>query len=166
MKKEYIYIIGAAIVAALIFFKRKPIEKAISNMTRGYRNNNFGNIRLTFDKNGKKTFWTGEIEGTDTAFKTFKTAGYGYRAIFVLLDSYLKKGRNTIEKIISVYAPSNENNTLNYINTVSKLTNLQPDEAVTINDFPKIVAAISKVENGKQPVQEHINEGLKLYKNV
>lgn len=166
MKKEYYYVIAGVLLLLLLFKERKPITKAISNMTRGYRNNNFGNIVKTFDKNGKQTFWTGEILGKDERFKTFKSPAYGYRAIFVLLDSYLKKGRNTIEKIISVYAPSNENNTKSYINAVSNKTNLQPDEAVTLNDFPKIVAAISEVENGIKPNLEHLKEGLNLFKNV
>ena len=122
MKKEYIIYIGAAIFAALLFYKRKEITKSIKGMTRGYRNNNFGNIVKTFAK-GIQTFWTGEIKGSDERFKTFKDAAHGYRAIFVLLDSYLNKGRNTIEKIISVYAPSNENNTNGYINRVSKINN-------------------------------------------
>ena len=134
-------------------------------MTRGYRNNNFGNIVKTFSK-GIQTFWTGEIKGNDERFKTFKDAAHGYRAIFVLLDSYLNKGRNTIEKIISVYAPSNENNTNGYINRVSKLTNLQADEALTKNEFYKIVLAISEVENGIKPNEKDVQQGFKLYQTT
>ena len=164
MKKEYIYIIGGLILALLLFYK-KPIKEGFKNMTRGYRNNNFGNIVKTFSK-GVQTFWTGEIKGNDERFKTFKDADHGYRAIFVLLDSYLKKGRNTIEKIISVYAPSNENNTKGYIDRVSKLTNLQSDEALTKNDFYKIVLAISEVENGIKPNEKDVQNGFKLYQTI
>lgn len=160
MKKEIFYIIGGFLLILLL------LKKPIQNMTRGYRNNNFGNIRLTFDKNGKKTFWTGEINGSDKSFKTFENPAFGYRAIFVLLRGYMKKGRNTIEEIIKAYAPSNENNTLAYIEAVSKSTNLQPDEAISENDFIKIVKAISKVENGLPPNEDHIKKGYELFKNV
>jgi hypothetical protein len=161
MKKEYYYII-AGVLILLLFYKRKKI---MTEITRGYRNNNFGNIVKTFSK-GLQTFWEGEITGTDSRFKTFKNPAFGYRAIFVLLYSYLKKGRNTIEKIISVYAPSNENNTNGYINRVSKLTNLQPDEALTESEFFKIVAAISEVENGIKPDTNDIKQGFDLYKKI
>ena len=163
MKKEYYFLIGGLIL--LIYLFKKPISKSIKYMTRGYKNNNFGNIVKTFSK-GIQTFWEGEIIGNDERFKTFKNPAFGYRAIFVLLDSYLSKGRNTIEKIISVYAPSNENNTKGYINTVSKITNLQSDEAITKNDFIKIVKAISFVENGIKPNESDVLEGFKLYNNV
>jgi hypothetical protein len=162
MKKEYWYIIAGLIVLALLY---KPVKKTVKYMTRGYKNNNFGNIVKTFDSKGKQTFWTGETTGTDTRFKTFKSPAYGYRAIFVLLDSYVKKGFDTIEEIISKYAPSNENNTNGYIESVSKLTNLQPDEAVTKNDYIKIAAAISQVENGIKPNTQHLTEGFNLFKN-
>jgi hypothetical protein len=163
MKKEYYFLMGGIIL--LIYLFKKPIAKGLNIMTRGYKNNNFGNIVKTF-KNGVQTFWEGEIKGEDERFKTFKNPAFGYRAIFVLLDSYFEKGRNTIEKIISVYAPSNENNTKSYINSVSKITNLQQDEALTKNDFIKIVKAISFVENGIKPNESDILEGFKLYNNV
>ena len=149
------------IIVLVLFLLRKPINKA---MTRGYRNNNFGNIRKTYDTKGNQTFWKGEIKGTDTAFKTFATPSDGYRALFALLIEYNRKGFNTIRKIISRYAPSNENDTMSYINHVSKKTGKEPDDLIVTSDselLKKLVAAISLQENGIEPDPNDISEGLK-----
>lgn len=161
-----IFAILFVVLAMVVIFKRtKETVKQISNMTRGYRNNNFGNIRITKDKNGKQTFWKGEIVGTDKAFKTFKDAAYGYRAIFALLKEYISKGYNTIEKIISRYAPSSENNTNAYVNTVVKRSGVQKDAKIAGSDLvtlTKIVSAISYVENGIPANEVDIDNGKKL----
>ena len=144
---------------------RKKID-VVTGVTRGYRNNNPGNIRLTFDGSGKKTYWTGEIDGSDTAFKKFKNIGYGYRAIFVILNSYITKGYNTIEKIIGRYAPSNENNTNNYIATIEKYTGKNKAAIISINDIntlQNIVTGISYQENGLEPAKENIINGYELW---
>jgi hypothetical protein len=158
MKKDWIIIsILAGIVFVLIAF-RKPIKKF---MTRGYKNKNPGNIRLT-----SGIPWKGEIKGTDKDFKTFKSMGYGYRAILVTLNSYFKKGFNTIEKIISRYAPGSENNTQAYINTVVNQSGIAKDTVLDFNDklkIRKIIEAISYVENGIKANPLEIDEGFKLY---
>jgi len=168
MKNTLLYIsIGA--VALWLFWKvnKKPIQqtvKAITAMTRGYRNNNPGNIRLTY-RDGKKYYWKGEIDGTDTSFKTFKNIAYGYRAIFALLKEYIGKGYNTIEKIISRYAPSSENNTNAYVTTVTKRVGITKDTKIGASDLvtlTKLVSAISFVENGLPANEVDIEEGKKL----
>lgn len=156
MKKEIliILILLAIIVSAVLF--RKPIKKS---MTRGYRNNNPGNIRLT------STMWQGEIKGDDKAFKKFRSMDYGYRAIFVLLNTYYKNGFNTIRKIITRYAPSNENKTDAYISTVSRRSGIDPDKQLSLADkdsYIKIVEAISYVENGIVPDMKEIYSGYSL----
>ena len=131
-------------------------------MTRGYKNNNPGNIRLTPDT------WQGEIKGDDKDFKKFKSMSYGYRALFILLRTYIQnRGYNTIRKIISVYAPTNENDTQSYISSVSRRTGIDPDEELDINnslDIKNIVAAISYHENGIAPDLQQIDDGYKLFK--
>jgi hypothetical protein len=158
MKKDWqIILILSAIVILLITF-RKPIKRI---MTRGYINKNPGNIR----KDG--LMWKGEIEGTDKNFKTFRTMGYGYRAIFVTLNSYFKKGFNTITKIINRYAPSSENATQAYINFVSKQSGISPDTILSFNDvssIKKIISSISHMENGVPADQAQIDEGFVLFK--
>lgn len=155
MKNSTLLIIFG-IVVLIIFLFRKPINKA---MTRGYKNNNPGNIRLTATK------WKGEIDGDDKSFKKFKSMAYGYRALFALLREYISKGYNTIDKIINRYAPGNENNTEAYINTVVKKTGIDRNTILTfaeINRITDIVAAISFVENGIAPDSSDINNGYKI----
>lgn len=162
MKQSTILIIGGAILILLILF-RKPINIEMAKLSRGYRNNNPGNIRLTSE------MWKGEIKGTDKSFKTFQSMAYGYRAIFVTLNSYFKKGFDTIEKIINRYAPSSENYTDAYIKTVVRKTGIPANQPLNFDDtanMKKIIAAISFVENGAEADVNQINEGYQLFKTV
>lgn len=168
MKNNLLYILIGAVGLWLFYsLNKKPIKqvaKIVTAMTRGYRNNNPGNIRLTY-KNGAKYFWKGEIEGTDKSFKTFKSMAYGYRAIFALLKEYISKGYNTIEKIISRYAPRGENNTNVYVTTVTKRVGITKDTKIGASDLvtlTKLVSAISFVENGLPANEVDIEEGKKL----
>ena len=84
-------------------------------MCRGIRNCNPGNIRRS------KTKYLGEITPScDAAFKQFVTMAWGYRAMFVLLDSYCRNGYRTIRQMIARYAPPIENHTENYIRCVAE----------------------------------------------
>lgn len=150
-----------AIFVLILFLLRKPIDKL---MTRGYRNNNPGNIRKTYDYKGNQTFWKGEVKGTDESFKKFATMADGYRALFALLLEYKSKGFDTITKIINRYAPSNENNSEAYIKTVSSKTGIDRNTPVNLkdeNDFKNLVGAISFVENGLTPDLTDIDSGYK-----
>jgi len=159
MKKDWEIIMILFLIILIFIIFRKPIKKA---MTRGYRNNNPGNIRLTY-KNGKKEYWQGEIDGTDKDFKTFKSMEWGYRAMFVTLRSYLGKKYDTIEEIINRYAPSSENNTEAYIKSVTGYTGIARDELIdTEAEENLLVAALSYHENGIKPDTNEINAGHKL----
>jgi hypothetical protein len=121
---------------------------------RGLRNNNPLNIRPSAD-----TF-QGEIKGNDKSFKTFSSMPYGYRAAFVTLATYNSRGWNTIEKIISRWAPPSENNTDGYIKNVEKWSGVPRGKELTLADgayYAMIVAAMSFVENG---VNANISEVL------
>jgi hypothetical protein len=160
MKKDTLIFMITLIFVFIIFIFQRPIRKA---MTRGYKNNNPGNIRITRDSKGNQTFWKNEIKGTDTAFKTFKTMADGYRALFALLLEYEGKGYNTVHKIINRYAPSNENATDTYINFVCQKTGLEPDQKINFDDeamFMKFVSAISWQENGISPDQKDVQKGF------
>ena len=74
-------------------------------ITRELRNNNPLNIQHSADN------FQGELKGTDKAFKPFISMPYGYRAAFITLATYNSRGYNTIEKIVTRWAPPNENNT-------------------------------------------------------
>ena len=147
------------IILLMVF--AKTIKK---KLTRGYINKNPGNIRL----NGEH--WQGEVEPSrDKEFKEFISMPYGYRAMFVLLRTYIiDQNLNTIRKIISTYAPVNENHTEGYIGFVSLQTGILPDRLINFYDsdvIKSLVAAISYFENGIEPDMKEINFGLTLYKN-
>lgn len=166
------YILAFSILGIVFLLIYKPAKKAVTKtietlktMTRGYRNNNPGNIRLTFNSDGSKRFWKGEVEGTDKAFKTFSSMAYGYRALFALLKEYIGKGYNTIETIINRYAPASENATDKYIQTVEKRTGITRNTKIAASDLitlTKVVSAISFVENGQPADEVQIYEGKKL----
>lgn len=132
--------------------------------TRGLRNNNPLNIRKSMD-----TF-LGEKTSTDKAFKQFVTMPYGYRAAFVILSNYNKRGLNTIEKIIGRWAPPTDgNHTENYIKNVSVRSGVDRKKELTLkdgNDYIKIVAAMCVSENGVKAVMSDVIEGFNLQTRI
>ncbi len=168
MNKQYIYILALLALIILLMTFRKPIKKGIENMTRGYRNNNPGNIEKTFKDKAKtiQTLWKGEVKnGNDKRFKTFASMEYGYRAIFVLLREYINKGYDTIEKIISRYAPPKENITEAYISAIENVAEIDRKQKINFGDtelIKNIVFGISEHENGVLPDIEQINNGYNL----
>jgi hypothetical protein len=130
---------------------------------RGIRNNNPLNIRHSAD-----TF-QGEIKGEDKAFKTFQSMPYGYRAAFVTLATYLSKGWNTIEKIITHWAPPTENNTGNYIANVVRWSGVPRNKELTTADgadYIMIVSAMSFIENGINANISETRAGFKLQTKI
>ncbi|EAA6551606.1 structural protein [Salmonella enterica subsp. diarizonae] len=121
------------------------------NTPRGIRNNNPGNIRWGDD-------WKGLVpksQRTDKDFCQFITPEYGIRAMIVILRNYQRKhDLNTINGIISRWAPTNENNTQAYIDSVAKATDTAPDQIIHTDDsrfMMKLLQAIIRHENGAQP---------------
>ena len=134
----------------------------MTKMSRGLRNNNPGNIRL-----GSAHFLGEKIPSGDPAFRQFKSIEWGYRAMFVLLRTYVVKHKcHTLRQIINRYAPPVENHTDNYIRRVSDASHLSPDETISINDgamMTAIVAAMSEVENGVKANMVDIWRGWELF---
>ncbi len=98
-------------------------------LPRGIRNNNPLNIRKSKDK------WKGlRAVQADAQFCQFESLEYGWRAAFYLLTrTYYHKYRlYTIRAIISKWAPPCENNSKAYVENVSRLTGIDPDEPIGI----------------------------------
>ena len=134
-------------------------------MSRGLRNCNPGNIRKSRVK------YEGEVvPSRDAEFKEFSSMAYGYRAMFVLLDSYRSKyGLGTIRQMLSRYAPPSENFTEGYVRFVSSRTGIAPDEIVNTRaarDMIPIVAAMSQIENGAPAITSDVEAGWSLSSNV
>jgi len=130
---------------------------------RGLRNNNPLNIRHNADN------FQGEIKGTDKAFKTFISMPYGYRAAFLTLATYHSRGWNTIEKIVTRWAPPNENNTSGYIANVEKWSGVSRQKLLTLadgGDYIMIVAAMSFIENGSNADISEVRAGFNLQTKI
>ena len=114
--------------------------------TRGIRNNNPLNIR-------KGDTWLGMVDNpTDPEFVQFVEMVYGVRAAFIILHRYFTIYRlNTVEKIISRWAPSSENNTNSYIRAVCQRTGFVLHEKLSFDcgaDMIDLVDAMIGVECG------------------
>jgi hypothetical protein len=115
-----------------------------SKVSRGVRNNNPGNVKNTAPFLGEA-----QIQ-QDKTFITFLDMRYGIRAAaLVVLNIVQNHGGDTIRKLISVYAPSNENNTKSYIANICKWTGQKPDDKIilTRNNFFNLLRAIFEEEN-------------------
>ena len=93
-------------------------------MSRGIANRNPGNIRRS------RVRYRGEVRPSrDPDFKQFESMEWGYRAMFVLLDTYrLRYGLDTLRRMISRYAPPEENHTALYIDAVCDMTGVGADD--------------------------------------
>lgn len=119
---------------------------------RGLRNNNPGNIR-----HGSQ--WEGmSANQSDPEFITFVSPVYGIRAMTRVLKNYQAMyGLNTIEKIITRWAPPEENDTASYIAQVVKATGIPARTPVTVASIlPRLIPAIIQHENGAQPYSQDI----------
>lgn len=133
-------------------------------MSRGIRNCNPGNIR----RSGVR--YLGEVTPSrDKEFKQFASMTYGYRAMFVLLDSYARRyGLRTIRTMLNRYAPPEENFTQGYIRFVANTSGIDADELIdtrSARDMIPIVAAMSEIENGVKPRMDEVEEGWQLFES-
>jgi len=131
--------------------------------SRGLRNNNPLNIRHNAEH------FQGEIKGRDKSFKTFSSLPFGYRAGIVILGTYLSRGLNTIEKIITKWAPPTENDTESYISSVERWSGVPRNKQLTAidgSDYIMIVAAMSFVENGQNADISAVKEGFNLQTKI
>jgi hypothetical protein len=130
------------------------------NEPRGVRNNNPGNIRHS------NTHWQGQcLEQTDDAFVQFNEPVYGIRAIARIMKTYYANGFDTVQEIISRWAPATDHNNTNaYIANVCHALGVKPDEKLElVVHLPALVAAIIEQENGEQPYSpQTIVQGLAL----
>lgn len=129
--------------------------------SRGIRNNNPGNIRITKDK------WQGLREKQeDKSFFQFTEMKWGYRALIRTLQNYRKRhGCMTISDFIKRWAPPVENNTSGYITRVCKEMQVPDSYIPDINDNATMCAfasAISMVENGTPAVMKDVEDGWDL----
>lgn len=136
-------------------------------VSRGIRNNNPGNLIKT------NIAWQGKINPSkDANFEQFSSLFFGIRAMYKDVINDINKGKNTISKLITEYAPPHENNTNGYIEKVAKGVNMKPDELIKTVDTKFLLLlgrSIVNMENGKDGAKvtdTDLLEAIKMLGNV
>ena len=125
-------------------------------LPRGIRNCNPGNV--VYNKNND---WEGQLR-PDGRYCRFTTPEKGIRAMAKILVRYNLAGCNTLESIIRRWAPTFENDTEEYIDAVCEWTGLERNWVVTTLDYPSLIGAIIRFENGENPYEpDVIDRGIK-----
>lgn len=120
-----------------------------SQLSRGIRNNNPLNIRLSSQP------WRGKITpSADAEFEQFVNIELGIRAAFLIVRTYMRKYRLvTPAQIIGRWAPASENNTKKYIAYVSSLSLLPENQRLEIsqkNAICRLLWAMAAYECGQR----------------
>ena len=126
---------------------------------RGVRNNNPLNIRIG-------NTWLGEVPNpTDSDFEQFVSVAYGLRAAFCILRRYINRyQRNTIEKIVSTWAPATENHTSLYIGFVAQRLGINPDDVIDYSDTEMMVKLVQAMAKFESACDLRADDILKAYK--
>ena len=126
-----------------------PESRQADDMPRGIRNNNPGN--LTGDD-----AWQGKVGKDEAGYIKFDNPEDGLRALNVnLVNQQDKHGLNTVDGIISKFAPPDTNDTASYVADVSQKLGVKPDDTIDLHDpvtLHKMSDAIVRHENGAQPL--------------
>ena len=134
----------------------------IKKIARCIRNNNPLNIRRGTAR------WKGmSMRDDDEDFEQFETMAYGWRAAFILLGRtyYEKYHLNTIQKIISRWAPACENKTDAYMMYVSIKVGINecdplPSPKLAPAIWMRIAWAMFEVEAGRKAANDPTNKEL------
>ncbi|WP_289772616.1 lytic transglycosylase domain-containing protein [uncultured Escherichia sp.] len=115
-------------------------------LSRGIRNNNPGNLNFAGQKGATLE------SGPNARFASFPTMLEGIAALDRQVMLYLERGKNTIDQIIDIYAPSSDgNNTSSYKSYLSQYTGLGVKEKIDGSNFElmrKLIQGIINHENG------------------
>lgn len=131
-------------------------------MSRGMKVLNPGNIRISHEP------WIGKITPSkDSEFETFDTIEHGIRAMGkILLTYYRYYHLDTIEELISKWAPPSENDTESYIKAVCDelgLKRTQPLDLLNPIIMMELLKAICFHECGKDCVTiDQLNKGVEM----
>lgn len=126
-----------------------PAASTGGDIPRGLRNMNPGNIEA-----GSFTQSQPGYVGSDGRFAKFDTLEHGVGAQAALLDSYGRKGINTVAGIINRWAPQSENGaaTGNYAQFVARKIGVDPNAPIDLSDpetRTRLAYAMGEFENGR-----------------
>lgn len=142
----------------------KRNEAEMANVTRGIRNNNPGNIRISTAN------WQGKIpitQNTDGAFEQFVSMGYGIRALYRLLITYFGYGLNTVDAIIDRYAPAGDNSEQARQNYKQFIRDeVGSNEIQTREEFLRLADAIMIFENSAEGFTQYILPSIEQAQSI
>lgn len=136
-----------------------PANVNAKGRTIADRFNNPGNLR-----------WAEGYETSNTKsgkFAVFPTLDEGVLAATKQLQIYGQRGKNTVRDIVSKWAPSNENNTEEYIRHVVRSTKFNENEKLNLNDpyvLAKLISAMASKEGAGSRVTE--DRVIQIYNNT
>lgn len=117
-----------------------------NKLPRGLRNNNPGNLNFVGQYGAKLE------DGPNARFAQFPTMIQGIAALDKQVGLYLKRGKNTIDEIMDIYAPkSDKNDTEAYKSYLSKFTGLGVKEEIDPSNneqIKRLIVGIINHENG------------------
>ena len=162
-ERTLLWVLGGTLVLYLLARTNQGsalVTDILTSGSRGIRNNNPGNIRKS------SSIWAGQAPPeaqSDPAFVIFTAPEYGIRAMAKILKTYFSRGVDTIEKVISTWAPETENNTGAYIAAVTKSAGIPASARLSSADLSRLIPAIIQHENGTQPYSSIlIEKGISL----
>lgn len=93
-------------------------------------------------------------------FCCFVSLGYGLRAAYVVLHTYMAKyGLCTVSQIVNRWAPPSENNTAAYVRAVARQMGVDETRTrLSANHLLALVAAMAKQETGLRLNEEEIKK--------
>ena len=126
------------------------------------KSNHYSYTNNPFNVRGSKDNWLGKKGINQNNFVVFDTIENGLRAGLKNLNTqFSKRGGNTINKLINIYAPPSENDTKTYIANVVKAVGKSEHTVLTKNDLPLIGVAILRQEFGYTPDPETYKKAVK-----
>ena len=141
-------------------YSQSGYSQPVATDKRGFRNNNWLNIRIS-DNN-----WQGKrVDNTDGEFEQFETPELGIRAATKNIRTYGQRGLQTVKDIISTWAPASENNTASYIQNVASRMGVDPNQTLDLNDtdtMVKLISAMTISENGRAGDESIIRRGVEM----
>lgn len=125
------------------------------------KNNNPFNIRRNINND-----WVGKVNDNTGPFEQFISMKYGIRAGLKLLINYYNNYElNTIEKIITKFAPPTENDTEGYIKFVCAKTGYAHDQVIDLNNKTTLLSVakqILKMESNINATNDQLNAAYDL----
>ena len=141
-------------------YSQSGYSQPVATDKRGFRNNNWLNIRISNNN------WQGKrANNTDGEFEQFETPELGIRAATRNIRTYGKRGLQTVNDIISTWAPASENNTASYIQNVASRMGVDPNQTLDLNDtdtMVKLISAMTISENGRAGDESIIRRGVEM----